>query len=104
LSPHGDEGGIDQSAIRTKLLYTVEEAAQLLSLSRTSVFKLIGDQKLVAVKIGGRRRIAHRALEDFVSSLQPVAGAAAGRTVPLSTPCALGAPHVDGVSLSETGI
>jgi excisionase family DNA binding protein len=73
--PNGDEGGVDQSAIRTKLLYTVEEAAQLLSLSRTSVFKLIGDQKLVAVKIGGRRRIAHRALEDFVSSLQPVVGA-----------------------------
>ena len=57
-------------AVPTKLLYTVEEAAALLSLSRTSVFQLISDHRLAAVKIGGRRRVAHRALDDFVASLE----------------------------------
>jgi len=59
-----------RSAVPSKLLYTVEEAATLLSLSRTSVFQLISDHRLAAVKIGGRRRVAHRALDDFVASLE----------------------------------
>jgi excisionase family DNA binding protein len=53
-----------------QLLLTVEEAAQVLSLSRTGVFRLISEQKLVAVKIGGRRRISYRALEAFVVALE----------------------------------
>ena len=59
-----------RSAVPSKILYTVEEAAALLSLSRTSVFQLISDHRLAAVKIGGRRRVAHRALDDFVTSLE----------------------------------
>jgi excisionase family DNA binding protein len=59
-----------RSAVPNKLLYTVEEAAALLSLSRTSIFQLISDHRLAAVKIGGRRRVAHRALDDFVASLE----------------------------------
>ncbi len=66
--------GVDAADVRSsvpnKLLYTVEEAAALLSLSRTSVFQLICDHRLAAVKIGGRRRVAHRALDDFVASLE----------------------------------
>ena len=59
-----------RSGVPNKLLYTVEEAAALLSLSRTGVFQLISDRRLAAVKIGGRRRVAHRALDDFVASLE----------------------------------
>jgi excisionase family DNA binding protein len=67
-----DESTEDHSVVPTKLLYTVEEAAALLSLSRTSVFQLISEHKLAAVKIGGRRRVAHRALDEFVTSLESV--------------------------------
>jgi len=41
-----------RSAVPSKLLYTVEEAAALLSLSRTSDFQLISDHRLAAV-VGG---------------------------------------------------
>ncbi len=64
--------GEAQYAVPTKLLYTVEEAAAMLSLTRTSVFHLIGEHKLAAVKIGERRRIAHQALDDFVAQLESV--------------------------------
>jgi excisionase family DNA binding protein len=73
-TPLKDELDRDRSAVPVKLLYTVEEAALLLSLSRTSVFQLISDHRLAAVKIGGRRRIAHRALDDFVAELSSGAG------------------------------
>lgn len=53
-----------------KLLFTVEEAAAVLSLSRTRVFQLISEKRLAAVKVGGRRRITYRALEDFVVTLE----------------------------------
>lgn len=68
--PKGARPADVRSAVPSKLLYTVEEAVALLSLSRTSVFQLISDHRLAAVKIGGRRRVAHRALDDFVASLE----------------------------------
>jgi len=74
LRPLSDGITDDHSVVPTKLLYTVEEAAALLSLSRTSVFHLISEKKLAAVKIGGRRRVAHRALDDFVTSLRSAGG------------------------------
>lgn len=57
------------SAPAEKLLYRVEEAAELLSLSRTAVFGLINSGDLGAVKVGGRRRIPRRSIEDYVSHL-----------------------------------
>jgi excisionase family DNA binding protein len=50
-----------------KILYRVEEAATLLSISRTAVFGLIRSGDLRAVKIGGRRRIPHSSIEDYVT-------------------------------------
>lgn len=50
-----------------KILYRAEEAAALLSLSRTAVFGLIRSGDLRAVKIGGRRRIPRNSIEDYVS-------------------------------------
>jgi len=51
----------------TKILYRAEEAATLLSLSRTAIFGLIRSGDLRAVKIGGRRRIPRSSIEDYVS-------------------------------------
>ena len=62
-----------------KLLFTVEEAAEVLSLSRTRVFQLISDRQLGAVKVGGRRRITYQALEDFVAALDSPGEGPTGR-------------------------
>jgi len=57
------------AAPAVKMLYRTEEAASLLSISRTAVYGLIRDGKLRAVKIGGRRRIPHSSIEDYVRQL-----------------------------------
>ncbi len=49
-----------------KLLYTAEEAAERLTLSRAQIFRLIATGELKSVKIGKARRISERALEEFV--------------------------------------
>jgi excisionase family DNA binding protein len=50
-----------------KIAYRAEEAATLLSISRTAVFGLIRSGELPAIRIGGRRRIPHTSIEDYVT-------------------------------------
>lgn len=50
-----------------KIAYRAEEAATLLSISRTAVFGLIRSGELPAIRIGGRRRIPHTSIEDYVA-------------------------------------
>lgn len=52
-----------------KILYRAEEAADVMSLSRTAVFGLIKSGDLRAVKIGGRRRIPRSSIEAYVARL-----------------------------------
>jgi excisionase family DNA binding protein len=52
-----------------KILYRAEEAAELMSLSRTAVFGLIKAGDLRTVKIGGRRRIPRSSIDDYVARL-----------------------------------
>ena len=52
-----------------KLLYTVEDVAEQLSIGRTVVFRLIRDGQLQSVKIGSRRLVARSSVEAFVRSL-----------------------------------
>lgn len=56
----------------TALLYTAEEAAELLRISRWKVFDLIRRNELRSVKIGGLRRIPRSAIEEFVMNLMEV--------------------------------
>jgi excisionase family DNA binding protein len=59
-----------------RLLFTPEEAAAVLSVSRTKVFELIGTGKLGSVRIGASRRIPARELERFVQELiEPMSNA-----------------------------
>lgn len=51
-----------------KLAYSVEEAATLLSLKRDSIYELMNTQQLGSFKVGKRRLIARRHLEDFIES------------------------------------
>ena len=54
----------------TKLAYTVEEAAELLSLSRAHLYRLIDTCELDSVTIGRSRRITHAQLTAFLSRLE----------------------------------
>lgn len=51
------------------LLYTAEEAAELLKISRCKVYDLLRNQDLRSVKIGGSRRIPRASLEEYVARL-----------------------------------
>lgn len=52
-----------------RLLLTVEEAAEALSLGKTKVYELIGGGLLRTVTVGRARRVPADALHEFVTSL-----------------------------------
>jgi excisionase family DNA binding protein len=52
----------------TQLLYTVEQAAQALAISRSSMYRLIGSKEIVTIGIGRSRRVSHQALEGFINA------------------------------------
>ena len=56
------------------VVYTVEEAAQVLKISRWKIFELIRTNQLRSVKIGGLRRIPHAAIEDYLTRLMVEVG------------------------------
>jgi len=51
------------------LLYTVEEAAEILAISRWKVFDLIRVRALRSVKIGGLRRVPRSAIDEYIARL-----------------------------------
>jgi excisionase family DNA binding protein len=52
-----------------KLLLTVEEAAETLTIGRTTMFALIKDGSVRSVRIGARRLVPFASLESFVAEL-----------------------------------
>ena len=67
------ERTLSTDAPATKLLLKVEEAAQMLSLSRKTLYDLMHRGDLASLKIGGSRRIPLTALHDFIARLEDVA-------------------------------
>lgn len=57
-----------------KLAYTVEEAAELLSLSRAHVYRLLDLGQLGSVSIGRSRRITATQLTEFLKALEQRSG------------------------------
>jgi excisionase family DNA binding protein len=58
--------GSSTDALGQPLLVTVEEAARLLGIGRTTMFELIGSGEVKSIRLGRRRLIARRSLEHFV--------------------------------------
>ncbi|GIF66754.1 excisionase [Asanoa ishikariensis] len=54
----------------TKALYTVREAAAILSLSRTVIYELLRSGRLRSVREGAARRIPARAITEYVALLE----------------------------------
>jgi excisionase family DNA binding protein len=52
-----------------RLLYTVPEAADVLSLGSSKVYELVAAGTIESVKIGRARRVPAEALERFVAQL-----------------------------------
>lgn len=57
-----------------KMAYTVEEASELLSLSRAHVYRLIDLGRIGTICVGRSRRITSRQLDDFIRSLEQASG------------------------------
>lgn len=51
------------------MLFTAEEAADILKISRCKVYDLLRNRDLRSIKIGGSRRIPRTALEEYVARL-----------------------------------
>jgi excisionase family DNA binding protein len=45
-----------------RLAYSIREAAALTGLSRSTIYVLLGQKKLLSLRVGGRRLIPHDAL------------------------------------------
>ena len=57
----------------TRRAYRAEEVAELLGVSRSTVYRLMGEGLLASVKVGGSRRITLDQLNAYVSVLQKTA-------------------------------
>ena len=57
---------MDKLGTAGRLAYTVEDAAERLSLSRAHLYRLIEAQEIGSITIGRSRRITARQLDEFV--------------------------------------
>ncbi len=66
--PRGDREDTPGASVarRETLLVSVEEAAHLLRVNRSTVYNLLGCGDLPSVKIGSRRLISRQALGAFI--------------------------------------
>jgi excisionase family DNA binding protein len=60
-----------------RLLYSVEEAADLLGIGRTFMFHLVASGEIDSFKIGKRRKIPRDALDGYIERLRSEQGAVA---------------------------
>ncbi|AZK94846.1 MULTISPECIES: helix-turn-helix domain-containing protein [Streptomyces] len=54
-----------------RLLYKPEDAADVLSIGRSTLYELMAEGIVKYIKVGRIRRIRRRDLEEFVNSLTP---------------------------------
>lgn len=57
-------------AVQERLLYSAEEAADLLGIGRTFMFALLASGEISSLKIGKRRKIPRDALNDYIQRLR----------------------------------
>ena len=67
MSPN-DLSNRPEDAGSLRLAYRLEEAAELLSVSRSTLYRLIDRGELLVIHIGTAPRIAHTSLEQFVNA------------------------------------
>jgi excisionase family DNA binding protein len=55
-----------QQGAEAPIVVTITEATRLLSVGRTTLYKLMNEGHLTAVKIGGASRVLRTSLDEFV--------------------------------------
>ena len=63
-------------------MYTIAEAAAVLGISRSTAYELVLRGELEAVRLGGRRLISPRVLEQLIGERPPPPSALSRPTVP----------------------
>jgi excisionase family DNA binding protein len=63
-------GNAAQAASPEPLVYSVEQAADLLGVGRTFMFHLLATGEIESFKIGKRRKIARDALHSYINRLR----------------------------------
>jgi len=53
-----------------RLVYSIPEAARELSVSRSTIYRLISDGQLETISVRSRRRVRHSALVRYLDTLQ----------------------------------
>jgi len=61
-----------------RLVYSVEEAADLLGIGRTFMFQLVATSEIDSFKIGNRRKIPRDAIDGYINRLRAEQAAAGG--------------------------
>ena len=64
-----DQPGLNGGNDDASLLVSVEQAASILGIGRTRMFELVMGQMITSVKIGRRRLVVRRSLEEFIQRL-----------------------------------
>jgi len=64
-----DQPGLNSGNDDASLLVSVEQAASILGIGRTRMFELVMGQMITSVKIGRRRLVVRRSLEEFIQRL-----------------------------------
>lgn len=57
-----------------KLVYTVAEACEQLSISRAQLYRLMDMGQLASIKVGRSRRVTAKQLDAFVHALEQQSG------------------------------
>lgn len=63
-----------------RLLYSVTEAARLLGVGRTYMFRIIAAGEIESIKVGKLRKIPRDALGRYIDQQRPAQAATAART------------------------
>jgi excisionase family DNA binding protein len=63
-----------------RLLYSVTEAARLLGVGRTYMFRLIAAGEIESIKVGKLRKIPFDALDRYIDRQRPAKSVCAGRS------------------------
>lgn len=56
--------------VPTRALLTVEEAARLLCIGRTTMYSLVSSGAIASVTIGRLRRVPYESIDEFVAALR----------------------------------
>lgn len=76
----------DRASVPSRLLYSVEEAADLLGIGRTFMFHLLATGEIDSFKIGKRRKVPRDALDGYIERLRAEQAAATGNLAELRLP------------------